>query len=271
MEPLTLIGALCGTLFHRLLSEKLLVVLLVLLLSITAHTTLSKAMRMYQAELRYIRHLRAAQMDPPTGSSPTWGSLGTAAGTVDPTEAASTVRKTQLNDVKAATEGNTGSSRKLDAVEKEEILILNPDFVTLRSELIEQEKFTPSSKIVSLCVMFSILTFLNIMVGGGSYKSPWDIRCGSTAFWTVHVIMVAFLIASAWISHTYVVARHEIKELVRFDYVHGDIKWDTRSSVVYPMVFVTAGLFAGTLGIGGGGKCRDIHVGLGRQLGCFRA
>lgn len=69
-EPLTLSGALLGTLFHRVLSEKLLVVLLVLLLSITAHTTLSKAMRMYQAEIRYIRHLRAAQADPPSGSSP---------------------------------------------------------------------------------------------------------------------------------------------------------------------------------------------------------
>jgi hypothetical protein len=65
--------------------------------------------------------------------------------------------------------------------------------------------------------------------------------------------MVVFLIASAWAAQTYVVARHEIKELVRFDYVHGDIKWDARSAIIYPAVFVTAGLFAGTLGIGGGG------------------
>lgn len=51
-----------------------------------------------------------------------------------------------------------------------------------------------------------------------------------------------------------VIARHEVKELVRFDYVHGDIKWDARSAILYPAVFVMAGFFAGTLGIGGGGK-----------------
>jgi hypothetical protein len=143
-------------------------------------------------------------------------------------------------------------SRQLAPDEKEQILILNPDFVTLRSELLEQEKFTPRSKIIALCCMFTVLTYLNIMVGGGAYKSPWDIVCGSVAFWVVHVIMIAFLIASAWAAQTYVVARHEIKELVRFDYVHGDIKWDTRSAIIYPTVFVAAGVFAGTLGIGGG-------------------
>jgi uncharacterized membrane protein YfcA len=79
MEPLTLVGTLLGTKFHSLFSEKFLVVLLVLLLSFTAHATLTKAMRMYDAEKRYIRHLKEAQgSEPPTGSptqlqSLTWG------------------------------------------------------------------------------------------------------------------------------------------------------------------------------------------------------
>jgi len=98
--------------------------------------------------------------------------------------------------------------------------------------------------------MFSVLCFLNVMVGGGSYQSPWNIRCGSVAFWVVHVIMVAFLIASAWAAQTYLIMRHEIKDMVRFDYVHGDIKWDARSAIIYPAVFVSAGLFAGMFGIG---------------------
>lgn len=241
MEPLTLVGALLGTLFHRLLSAKVLIVLLVLLLSITAHTTLSKAMRMYQAEIRYIRHLRAAQSEPPIGSSPssiskadTWG-------------AASDVEHLAIKP-------EPRDSRQIDA-EKQAILIMNPDFVTLRSELMQQEKFTPRSKIIALCCIFSVLIFLNIMVGGGAYQSPWDIDCGSVAFWVVHAIMIAFLIASAWAAHSYVVARFEVKQLVRFDYVHGDIKWDTRSAILYPAVFVIAGVFAGTLGIGGGSEC----------------
>jgi hypothetical protein len=40
--------------------------------------------------------------------------------------------------------------------------------------------------------------FMNLMLGGGAFKSPWGIMCGSVAYWVVHVIMVAFLLASAW-------------------------------------------------------------------------
>jgi uncharacterized membrane protein YfcA len=232
---LTLVGTLLGTKFHSLFSEKFLVVLLVLLLSFTAHSTLTKAMRMYDAEKRYIRHLKEAQNEPPTGSptqlqSLTWGPETGVAG-----------------------DSSDEQSRwHMDTAEKQQILILNPDFVTLRSEVVHEEKFTPRHKISAVVCIFSVFIFLNIMVGGGSFKSPWDITCGSVAFWVVEVIMIAFLIASAWAAQTYLVARHEIKEFVRFDYVHGDIKWDARSAIIYPAVFIAAGLFAGMFGIGGG-------------------
>jgi Sulfite exporter TauE/SafE len=142
--------------------------------------------------------------------------------------------------------------RKMGAEERQQILILNPDFITLRSGLLEEEKFTPRSKIIALCLMFSILMFLNIMIGGGAFPSPWGIRCGSLAFWVVQVIMVAFLVSSAWAAQTYLVNRHEMKEIVRFDYVVGDIRWDSRSALIYPVLFVCAGIFAGMFGIGGG-------------------
>jgi uncharacterized membrane protein YfcA len=230
MEPLTLVGTLLGTKFHSLFSEKFLVVLLVLLLSFTAHSTLSKAMRMYDAEKKYIRHLKAAQAEPPSGSpvgSLTWG----------PETGETTDEQSRW---------------QMDIEEKQQILILNPDFVTLRSEVVHEEKFSPRHKISAVVCMYSVLIFLNIMVGGGDWKSPWDITCGSVAFWVIQVIMISFLIACAWAAQTYLVSRHEIKEFVRFDYVHGDIKWDARSAIIYPAVFIAAGLFAGMFGIGGG-------------------
>lgn len=52
MQPVVLVGVFLGTFIHQILSEQILVVMLVILLSITAHTTLNKAMRMYQAEVR---------------------------------------------------------------------------------------------------------------------------------------------------------------------------------------------------------------------------
>lgn len=260
MEPLMLVGTLLGTLFHRLLSEKILVVLLVLLLSVTAHTTLSKAMRMYLAEKRYIRYLRAARSDPPLSGSPSTVTMDEFSPISPTSDFMNEAHISKYLDINTKDENGVihqhaiAAKTKLGRESKEEILILNPDYVTLRSELIEQEKFTPTSKILTLFCMVSVLTFLNIMAGGGENKSPWDIACGSTAFWTIHAIMIVFLVSAAWVAQTYVVARHEIKELVRFGYVRGDIKWDGRSSIIYPAVFVTAGLFAGTLGVGGGGK-----------------
>ena len=57
----------------------------------------------------------------------------------------------------------------------------------------------------------------------------------------------------------------EMKEIVRFDYVHGDIKWDARSALIYPALFICAGTFAGMFGIGGGmitgelaGSCKGV-------------
>lgn len=51
MQPVVLIGVFLGTFVHQILSEQVLVVCLVVLLSITAQATLSKAMRMYRAEV----------------------------------------------------------------------------------------------------------------------------------------------------------------------------------------------------------------------------
>jgi uncharacterized membrane protein YfcA len=153
--------------------------------------------------------------------------------------------------------------------ERERILIQNPDYVTLRSDLIEQEKFTPRSKIAALVLMFTVLITVNVMVGGGSYGSPWGITCNSWLFWMVHVMMIVFLVISAWVAHTYVVARHEIKELVCFDFTHGDIDWK-KAQILYPLTFIGAGFFAGTLGVGGGGKvcfgCAIVNDTLSGQL-----
>jgi Sulfite exporter TauE/SafE len=228
MEPLMLVGTLLGTLFHRLLSEKILVVLLVLLLSVTAHTTLSKAMRMYLAEKRYIRYLRAARSDPPLSGSPSTVTLDETSPMSPTSDFMNEANISKYLDIKRKEENDVVNNQlakptnnKLAREEKEEILILNPDYVTLRSELIEQEKFTPTSKILTLFCLVSVLTFLNIMAGGGENKSPWDVACGSTAFWIIHALMIIFLVSTAWAAQTYVVARHEIKELVRFDYVRG--------------------------------------------------
>jgi hypothetical protein len=204
MEPVVLVGAIIGGILHRIVSEKILTVLLVLLLSVVAHTTLAKAKRMYDAETRYIEHLKQARADQIARicsfrsgfrQSNAWSAQGVPENGVPEC-------KTDLNSPPVSPGSvmptRTGSIDSVDADERERILILNPDFVTLRSDLLEQEKATPRSKVIALSMKFSVIMFMNIQLGGGAFKSPWGIMCGSVAYWVVHVIMVAFLLASAW-------------------------------------------------------------------------
>ncbi|KAL3914869.1 MAG: hypothetical protein SGILL_005912 [Bacillariaceae sp.] len=266
MEPLVLMGALFGTMLHRVVSAKVLSVLLVLLLSVVAHTTLAKAKRMYDAEKRYIEHLKTARSDYLSRvasfrtafrmSEAGWSAdalpgVDPESKTVSASYLPTSPIRTQSLDSRSINT-TTHLSPRMDVHERQRILILNPDFVTLRSDLLEEEKVTPKSKIMALVGKFSVLMFLNITLGGGAFRSPWGIECGGVAYWIVHVIMVAFLISSAWAAQTYLVNRHELKEIIRFDYVHGDIKWDSRATIIYPFFFILAGLCAGMFGIGGG-------------------
>jgi len=101
--------------------------------------------------------------------------------------------------------------------------------------------------------MFAIVIFTNVMVGGGAFESPWGIICGSFSYWIVHVCLVAFLIACGWAAQTYLTHRHEIREIVGgFEYIQGDIQWNTHNSLFYAFIFGSAGVMAGMFGIGGG-------------------
>ena len=217
MEPVVLVGTLFGSILHRVFSEKLLTILLVLLLSIVAHMTLSKAKRMSAAEHRYLEQLKASRLGQMSRIysfrsefRASTVSADAVNGTLEdddikmeiPVGNPPPVSPHSVGPVPIARtqsiESQTISPNKLNYDERQRILILNPDFVTLRSDLIEQEKATPRSKIIALLGKFTVLMFLNITLGGGSFRSPWGIQCGSVAFWVVHVIMVAFLLSSAW-------------------------------------------------------------------------
>merc|ERR1711862_43278 len=54
MEPLAIAGALLGAFLNKVLNEMVLMVSLVVLLSFTAYTSLSKAMKMYKKETKMI-------------------------------------------------------------------------------------------------------------------------------------------------------------------------------------------------------------------------
>jgi len=61
MEPITLLGAITGTYLNKILPERIIVTMLVLLLSVISHHTLKKARKMHRAETTYIKRFQWAK------------------------------------------------------------------------------------------------------------------------------------------------------------------------------------------------------------------
>lgn len=104
----------------------------------------------------------------------------------------------------------------------------------------------------ALAVTFAVVLVVNLLKGGGAFKSPLGIRCGSPSFWTANGLILGWILVVSFFARSYLVHRCEDKERVGYPYVEGDIRWDSRATVVYPAVCTAAGFFAGMFGVGGG-------------------
>lgn len=228
MEPLTIGGSLIGAFLNKLLPENLLVIMLVLLLGFTANNTLTKAMKMYKKESEAIAKEIASQ------------------------SGAILSEKTKLlkdakSDKEAAKmtnmeQGKAASSSGASSTEDAQIL----------SKILEEETKTPMKNVWTLIATFVVVLFINLMKGGGAFPSPLGIECGSASFWISNVAMLGWTIFIAMIVRLYLIRRNATKEMVNYPFVEGDIKWDSKATIVYPGICTLAGFFAGMFGVGGG-------------------
>lgn len=232
MEPLTVAGALIGAFLNKILDETLLAVMLVVLLSFTAYESLTKAVKMYKAETR---HLRTLQRE-------------------DGSKTSELTRIVHDDDEDEEEEAKDSLLENMELHEGEhpgdmtEVDMLNDDL----KEILEEERVTPIINIKILVIMFVVVLFVNIMKGGGAFRSPLGIRCGSTSFWAANGIMFGWILLVSFLARLYLVERYERKQRVGYKYVDGDIQWDSRATIVYPVVCCFAGFFAGMFGVGGG-------------------
>ena len=263
MEPLTIAGALIGAFMNKLLPEGLLVVSLVALLSFTAYTTLNKAIRMYKAETRAMLAERKQIRADGTVES----ELTKLAREMEEEEeleddaTASLLDGQEESHIGEVEEGTQHHSGKDNANFKDE---KNDDDTStfssaielqdkeLLAKLLEEDRHVPMKHVKVLVLTFGIIIFVNLMKGGGAFPSPLGIRCGSPSFWIANAIMLGWIISVSIFARSYLVNRYFQKEKVGYPYVDGDIKWDERATVVYPVVCTAAGLFAGMFGVGGG-------------------
>ena len=241
MEPLTIAGALIGAFLNKLLPEQLLTLLLVLLLSFTAHKTLGKALKMYKREGLAIQRQQQQQMNHQTENSSPESEL------------------TKITHQQRAEEAASAKDELLENMELQEGespgdgSITSPPTATQELEqLLDEERTTPRFNLQVLIVMFVVVLIVNMMKGGGAFPSPLGIRCGSQSFWIANLILLAWIFAVSLVARSHLLKKYYLKERLGFKYVEGDIRWDPRATIVYPVVCCLAGFFAGMFGIGGG-------------------
>ncbi|KAL3816918.1 hypothetical protein ACHAXA_009113 [Cyclostephanos tholiformis] len=121
------------------------------------------------------------------------------------------------------------------------------------SKILEEERHVPMGNVQVLCLTLAVVVFINLIKGGGSsFPSPLGIQCGSLSFWVANSLMLVWTLLVIAFARSYLIRRHEIKSRVGYTYVEGDIEWDRRATVVFPLICTSAGFFAGMFGVGGG-------------------
>lgn len=241
MEPFTVAGALIGAVLNKVLPEVMLSVLLVMLLSVTAWTSLKKAVKMYQKETQQMIAAKESELT----------KLGHDEDVSEHEEAENGLLK---NMEVEQDDGNTDTKKSTvkvpsigDRPEKSlEIIAQEKDL----EKILTEERTANPNNIIILSVMFAVVLSVNVLKGGGAFPSPLGIRCGSTEFWFANIFLLGWILAVAVFVRQYLVNRYHRKKLCGYPYVEGDIQWDERTTVIYPFICCFAGFFAGMFGIG---------------------
>lgn len=242
MEPLTIAGALIGAFLNKLLPEELLVVLLVALLSFTSYNTLKKAFKMYRIESEH---------------------LAKEAGGTKESELTTIFQKSESEDQEESQgsllddmELHDGEKIGSDGEEVDDDTLSEMDTIDFTnkelSKILKEEETPPMRNVYLLVIMFVVVLVINVMKGGGAFPSPLGIECGSKSFWIANLVMIGWIFCISIMARSYLINRYEAKKKCGYVYVEGDIQWDHRTTIIYPIICALAGFFAGMFGVGGG-------------------
>jgi hypothetical protein len=116
--------------------------------------------------------------------------------------------------------------------------------------------------ILVLVTLFFVVFVITLLKGAKGF-SPLGIECGSFGFWMANAMI---LVASAFVTFLarfWLVRRYELKNRVGYEYVEGDILWDSQATIIYPSICALAGLAAGLFGIG---KCYDTDISKNKDI-----
>ena len=126
--------------------------------------------------------------------------------------------------------------------------------------LVQKENWTATGVIWLIVFVFALLRGGK---GGASLIPGLD--CSQFLYWYLFISNLAVLIAAtAWIRKK-TLDRATEKTFLGHEPLEGDLQWDRRTTALYPMLCVFAGIAAGLLGIGGGMVIGPLFLSIGME------
>jgi hypothetical protein len=207
-----------------------------------------------QPQVMALVHLLAGDKEPTLVRGSSWRSRDGENPHRKPTSASSwrsrgdddKVEEEKYHDVEDATE--TVGSDNVEAVKPK----LNANQKKELEKILEYERHTPTFNVTVLMALFVVVLALNVLKGGGAFQSPLGIECGSFWFWFTNFTILLWIFAIVALVRWYLMLRHDHKVACGYEFAPGDVHWNARSTVVYPLLCCVAGFCSGMFGIGGG-------------------
>jgi len=241
MEPLTITGAVIGSILNKVTPEILITLMLVITLGFTSKKTWEKGFKTYAKEhalatgIPLPENYRAASTSEAEEKDENTSLLsGSKGGGHADTESMS------WSAGEIVPEGCTESQWSPD------------ECARMIKEIQEDERSFPPRKVATLVLCFTSVAILNLMKGTKAHESPLGVVCGSVSYWFLNLAVIPITLLIAVFVRRDLLRTYHIKSQIGYEYTEGDVRWNNRSTVLYPVVCALAGLCAGLFGIGGG-------------------
>jgi len=233
MEPLTIFGAVFGSLLSKVLPNIVITLLLVVVLWYMGRRTFNKGVRMWTEESRKL--LGQEEFNPlPLGLDLNGSGVEMfPTGALPESEYCDVDRS--YSELESDCEGKPlGSGRRVDT----------------SSRLQSQRHLSFKIWCLTLCFVGTVV--LTLLKGGGQFASPFHVTCGSTGYWILYFSCLPWVLGFALYFRRMLVMDFREKVVRGYAFIAGEVQWTPRNTMVYPMVCALAGLFAGLFGVGGG-------------------
>ena len=242
-EPMVLCGTTAGVLLNRTLPSWLILLMLELLLAQAVYKTLKKGISYFRAET--IR-LAAAGGVPGVELAPVRSN--------DATDGVADAADFGFDDSDDDEEaGGTGGDGFAKATAAGDNVGQNAADVKELAALLETEAImVPVGKVLLVVFVWVCIFVLAMVRGGHGAESILGIKRCTMPYWMATLAVYPICIAvTVWVG-SQLRASHTRKVALGYVFAEGDVRWNKKNSIFFPLFVFLAGVAAGLLGIGGG-------------------